>query len=104
MSSLVEAHTTVHILHPNFHARLLLLRWKLWVSNVPFRALFLFEDDTGVSVVGLEGDDAFPVLGLGVTAETDVLGERCKGWLIGCFIVNESDFILELLGSLLGRL
>ena len=64
----------------------------------------MFEDDTGVLIFGLGGDGSFPGLGLGVTGEADVLGEWCRGRLTGCLVVNESDFILELLGSLLGQL
>ena len=55
-------------------------------------------------ISGLGGDGVFPGLGLLVTGEADVLGEWRRGMLIGCLVVNESDFILDLLGSLLGRL
>ena len=64
----------------------------------------MFEDDTGVLIFGLGGDGSFPGLGLHVTGERDVLGERHRGRLTGCLVVNESDFILDLLGSLLGQL
>ena len=65
---------------------------------------FLFGDDTSVLISGLGGDGVFPGLGLLLTGAADILGEQCRGMLIGCLVVNESDFILDLLGSLLGRL
>ena len=67
-----------------------------------FSGTFLF-GDTSVLISGLGGDGVFPGLGLLVTGAADILSERRRGMLIGCLVVNESDFILDLLGSLLGQ-
>ena len=40
----------------------------------------------------------------GVTGDVVSLEDLRRGFTIGCFVVNESDFICELLGSLPGQL
>ena len=64
----------------------------------------MLEINVVVLTAGLEGEAIAFSLGLGKTGETDVLGDQRRGLHDGCFVLNNSDFIQELLGSLFGQL
>ena len=74
---------------------------------MPFWAPFLFEVDAVVWVMGLgcsETEVGALSLDMGKISNTDVLGDWRRGLLDSCFVLNASDFIRELLGSLFGQL
>ena len=53
---------------------------------------------------GFAGEVSAALVGLDASGDVVSLEDLRSGLTAGCFVVNESDFILELLGSLHGLL
>ena len=64
----------------------------------------MLELDVVALAADFAGDALAVFLGLDMTGERAVLGDLRRGVTDGCFFLNESNFILELLGSFLGLL